>query len=85
MPKNPTIDKSNVNLPGVMDGVDPLPNAGGINQKALSEANKMPAVNMTPNNGTNRDVASPAFATGKDNRVYGSSPKSNPTPGMPGA
>lgn len=84
--KNPTIDMSNVSLPGVLDGIDPLPNPMGINQKALSDANKMPEVDMTPKNGAGPNIGTPAFATGKDLRNrQGSDRKSDPTPAMPGA
>lgn len=84
--KNPTIDKSNVGLPTVMDGIDNLPNPAGTNQTALSKANAMPDVSMKTNNGDNPSIGDAPFANGKDNRNRTSmGPKSDPTPAMPGA
>lgn len=86
--KNPSLDKSNKMLPGVLDGIDPLPNPIGVNHDALYEANEMPGhgalgvkVDMTPNDGDQKDVPSPAFATGSDIRHFEGGPSgSDPYP-----
>lgn len=83
--QNPTIDKSNKGLKGVIDGVDPLPNAIGINHDALSEANAMPEVDMSPNNGDNPTIADAPFATGTDRRNHTGGSNSAPAPSRVGA
>jgi hypothetical protein len=83
--KNPTITTSSANLKPVMPGIDNLPNPIGKNMSVQEEGNAMPDVSMKENDGDNPSFSSPAFANGRDVRSYGSSPKSNPTPDMPGA
>lgn len=85
MKKNPSIDKSNVDLEPVLDGVDNLPNPSGTGQKSLHKANAMPVVNMTKNDGGNPSVADAPFANGTDKRNRTGGPRSNPTPGKVGA
>lgn len=81
--KNPTITTTTPN-DEVVEGVDRLPIASGKNMKAMEQANAMPEVNMSENNGDNPSIGSAPFANGKDVRAYGSSPSSNPCPAKPG-
>lgn len=85
--------------PGPVDGVDNLPLPMGVNMEAMRDAERMSE--MTPGamgnpmtsaqyarecNGDNPSIADVSgFANGKDVRSFGSSPKSNPSPAMPGA
>ena len=89
--QNPTLDKSNKNLKGVLDGIDPLPNPIGINHDALSQANDMPGhgalgvtVSMSPNDGDQKDVPSPEFATGTDRRHFEKTGGGDPNVCRPG-
>lgn len=82
--KNPTLSKGTPNdMP--VEGVERLPIASGVNIKAVEDAEQMPATNMTPNDGDNPSIPSAQFASGKDMRSFESTPKSDPTPAMPGA
>ena len=90
--RNPSLDKSNKMLKGVLDGIDPLPNPMGVNHDALYQANEMPGhgatgviSNMTPNDGDNgTPPADPPFANGKDLRTPDTQGGADPTPSMPG-
>jgi hypothetical protein len=83
--RNPTIDKSTPK-DEIVEGVDRLPIAAGINMKALESANAMPDASMKKNDGDNPSVASPAFATGRDRRSFSGGPSGNPpAPGKVGA
>lgn len=78
-----------------VDGIDPLPIPIGVNMTAVKKAEQasenVPGAMGQENgyakcDGDNPKIAdSIAFANGKDVRSFGSSPKSNPTPSMPGA
>ena len=84
--RNPTMSKSAAHLEPPIRGIDNLENPIGINMKALEDSEKMPEVSMEEHNGDQRDVASPAFAVGKDGRHFEGGPSgSDPTPAMPGA
>ena len=87
MRRNPTIDKSNKGLKPVMDGIDNLPNPAGTNQDALSEANAMPDVDMSTNDGSNPKIADAAssFPANKDVKTPSGNRDSNPYPGKVGA
>jgi hypothetical protein len=67
-------------LPGVK-----IPYPSSVNMEAQADSEQMPEVNMTPNDGDQRDVASPPFAVGKDERHLPKTGGANDTPGMPGA
>lgn len=78
-----------------IEGIDPLPNPIGVNMTAVKSAEQ--TSESTPGamgqkngyrecDGDNPKIADTiSFANGKDMRSFGSSPKSNPTPSMPGA
>ncbi len=85
MAKNPTYTTTSKNLKPVFEGIDNLPNPIGKNMDVMEEGNKMPAVNMSKNDGTQKDVNDAPFANGKDNRYFNSTPSADPTPAMPGA
>jgi hypothetical protein len=54
--------------------------------EAQKDSERMPEVNMSKNDGDQRDVASPAFAVGKDERHFEGGPSgADATPAMPGA
>src|SRR4029078_1671737 len=85
--------------PGPVDGIDNLPIPIGVNMTAQKDAeqdseatpgalgNPMTSADYkTECNGSNPKIADvSAFATGKDVRSFGASPKNDPTPSMPGA
>lgn len=84
--RNPTMSKSAAHLEPPIRGIDNLENPIGVNMKALEDSEKMPEVSMEKHDGDQRDVASPAFAVGKDGRHFEGGPSgSDPTPAMPGA
>jgi hypothetical protein len=75
---NPVIDKNAGPLP---NGIE-LPQPAGVSRQEM----EMPEIDMKPNDGDQKDVAQPAFASGKDLRNFsGGGSKSDPTPAMPGA
>lgn len=84
MRKNPTMSKIAPD-PGPIEGVDNLPMPMGVGMKSLASAEKMPEVNMTPNDGTQDNVPTPAFANGMDCRHYSGGPSSPSAPGKTGA
>lgn len=84
MRKNPTLTTYSGDLKPPVEGIDNLPIPSGVNQTNLEAANTMPAVGMTPNNGDQRDVATPAFANGTDKRNPDNRGGSSPYPAMPG-
>lgn len=79
--------------PSPVEGVDNLPIPAGTNRWAVEQAER--ASEATPGamgvkgdeaNGDNPKIADvSAFASGKDVRAFGASPKSDPSPAMPGA
>ena len=90
--KNPVLPKDSQDLPSPIPGIDNLPNAVGVNQSALKQANEFPShgalpykTSMTPNDGDQKDVATPAFATGTDTRSYRKTGDSPPAPAKVGA
>jgi len=83
--RNPTISGTSVNLPPPVKGIDNLPLPMGVNVEAKEEANAMPDVDMGKNDGSNPKAVQPAFADGKDGRVFRPTHSSSPTPAMPGA
>jgi hypothetical protein len=83
--QNPTMSKSAAHLEPPIRGIDNLENPIGINMKALEDSERMPEVNMTPNNGDQKDVSTPAFAAGKDERNFPKTGGADPTPAKPGA
>ena len=92
--RNPTMSKSAAHLEPPIRGIDNLENPIGVNMKAVEESEAFPGnprisdgkMSMEPNDGDQKDVASPAFAVGKDGRTFEGGPKgSDPTPSMPGA
>lgn len=83
--RNPTMSKSAVPLEPPIRGIENLENPIGVNMKALENSEKMPEVNMTKNDGDQKDVPSPAFAVGKDERHFPKTGGADPTPSMPGA
>jgi hypothetical protein len=75
--------------PGPVAGIDNLPLPMGVSRsgrlQAEQAARDVPA-SMAPNNGDNPSIPDPGMTSGSDNRMYSqSSPKSDPTPAMPGA
>jgi len=89
--QNPTTSKVAPD-PGPLPGIDNLPNPIGINMKAQAQAEESPghgaisgSMSMSPNDGDQKDVATPAFATGKDNRNPDNRGGADPSPAMPGA
>ena len=82
--QNPTLTTSSKKLDTVFEGIDNLPNPSGKNMDVQEEGNAMPDVSMKTNDGDNPSFGSPAFATGKDNRVQASGSGSNPWPAKPG-
>jgi hypothetical protein len=56
-----------------------------VNEGLKEEANAMPEVDMTPNDGGNPKAVQAPFANGTDQRSKRPSPTSNPFPAMPGA
>jgi len=92
--RNPTMSKSAAHLEPPVRGIDNLENPIGVNMKAVEESEAFPGnprisdgnMSMKPNDGDQKDVASPAFAVGKDERNMSGGPSgSDPTPAMPGA
>lgn len=82
MRKNPTLttERTGLKLPS---GID-LTLAAGVSSENLAEANKMPDVNMSPNNGDNPSIPDAPFADGKDLRNKEGGTSSNPNPGKVG-
>lgn len=90
--KNPSMPKDSQDLPSPIPGIDNLPNAIGINQSALKDANEFPGHGslgvtntMKPNDGDQKDVAMPTFANGTDVRSYRATGSSAPAPSKVGA
>lgn len=83
--KNPTISGTSVNLPSPVKGIDNLPLPSGVNVQLKEEANAMPEVDMSTNDGSNPKAVQAKFADGEDGRVFRPTPSSSPTPAMPGA
>lgn len=92
--RNPTSSKDSLDLTRVFPEIDHLPNPIGVNQENLREANEFPGhanvvgsgiSNMKPNDGDQRDVADPGFATGRDLRHFPNRGGLDPTPAKPGA
>lgn len=83
--KNPTISGTDVKMRPAVDGVDNLPLPSGVNVGAKEEANAMPEVNMSTNDGDNPAAAQAPFANGKDGRVFRATPSAPAAPAMPGA
>jgi hypothetical protein len=82
---NPTVSGTSVNMPAPVDGVDNLPLPSGVNVAAKEQANEMPEVNMSTNDGDNPKAVQAPFANGTDQRSKRPTPTSSPTPAMPGA
>lgn len=77
--KNPTIDKD----PGTRVLGDDLT---VLHRKEIVRSTmEMPEVDMSTNDGDQKPYATPAFATGSDNRNREGGGKTNPFPAMPGA
>lgn len=90
--RNPTMSKSAVSLEPPIRGIDNLENPIGVNMKALEDSEAFPGhsaiagkMSYTPNNGDQKDVASPPFANSKDIRHFEKQGGADPTPAMPGA
>lgn len=83
--QNPTMSKSAAHLEPPIRGIDNLENPVGVNMKALEDSEAMPEVNMTPNNGDQKDVATPPFAAGTDMRHFEKQGGADACPNMPGA
>jgi hypothetical protein len=82
--RNPTTSRVAGPIPGLGDTTLPIPS--GVNMEAQKDSERMPEVNMSKNDGDQRDVASPAFAVGKDERHFEGGPSgADATPAMPGA
>ena len=77
--KNPTMSKATPNDQPV-EGMERLPIAVGVNIKAVEQAEVMPEVNMSPNDGDNPTIADAPFANGKDTRRFEATARANPTP-----
>jgi len=76
--------------PSPVEGVDNLPLPMGVNRWAVEQAEMASeatpgAMNPSKNDGDNPSIADTGLQSGPDVRSFGSSPKSNPTPAMPGA
>ncbi len=84
MRKNPTMPTRIEGKEATIPGIE-LPLAGGKSSHALEQANEMPEVSMKPNMGDQKDVPTPAFATGKDIREFRKTGGADATPAMPGA
>ncbi len=83
MRKNPTIttERTGLSLP---EGIE-LPLASSVSSEVLADGNKMPEVNMTPNDGSNPSIPDAPFANGKNPVSHSGGPSSNPAPAKPGA
>ena len=81
--QNPVTSRVAGDVPG-LPGVS-IPYPSSVNMEAQKDSEKMPEVNMTKNDGDQRDVAQVPFAVGKDERNLPKQSGSNPTPAMPGA
>ena len=75
--------------PGPVAGIDNLPLPMGVSRSGRLQAEQAArdvSASMSPNNGDNPSVPEGGLTSGTDSRVYSqSSPKSDPTPSMPGA
>lgn len=81
--RNPVISRVAGDIPGLPGVTMPYPTS--VNMEAVKDSEKMPEVDMSPHNGDQKDVASPAFAVGQDIRHFEKTGGSDPTPSMPGA
>ena len=77
--QNPTVQKTPGEVVGIPGAQVAFP-CGGHEQIM-----EMPDVNMTPNDGDQKDVPDAPFANGPDPVKHSGGPNSAPAPGMPGA
>lgn len=74
--------------PGPVAGIDNLPIPMGVsrsNRLAAEQAARDVPMSMAPNDGDNPSIPGTGLSSGPDARAFGSSPKSDPSPGKPGA
>lgn len=81
--KNPVTNRQAGDVPG-MPGVT-IPFPMGIQQHSQLGVEPMPDVDMTPNNGDQKDVATPPFAVGTDVRHFEKQGGADECPAKPGA